>query len=72
MTTPRTWRKSSYSGSGDGNNCVEIANLPTQVAVRDSKNPAHGTLTVPADAFTSFIETIKEGSLKVLPPPCDD
>ncbi|WP_157878217.1 DUF397 domain-containing protein, partial [Streptomyces torulosus] len=31
------WRKSSYSGPGDGNECVEIASTPTHIAVRDSK-----------------------------------
>ncbi|NNN30539.1 DUF397 domain-containing protein, partial [Streptomyces sp. S3(2020)] len=45
MTTPDAWRKSSYSGSGDGNACVEIANLPTRVAIRDSKTPTHATLS---------------------------
>ncbi|WP_323178128.1 DUF397 domain-containing protein [Streptomyces sp. NBC_00847] len=29
MTTPDTWRKSSYSGGNDGNNCVEIVPSPT-------------------------------------------
>ncbi|PZT69444.1 hypothetical protein DN402_22420 [Streptomyces sp. SW4] len=33
------WRKSSYSGPDDGNECVEIANTRTHVAVRDSKAP---------------------------------
>ena len=32
------WRKSSRSGS-DGGQCVELANLETKVAVRDSKYP---------------------------------
>ncbi|WP_405950010.1 DUF397 domain-containing protein [Streptomyces prunicolor] len=54
------WRKSSYSGEGDGNECVEIANSPTHVAIRDSKTPADHTLTIPADAFTTFIETLKD------------
>ncbi|MET7795048.1 DUF397 domain-containing protein [Micrococcus luteus] len=34
------WRKSSYSGPDDGNECVEIANSPTHIAIRDSKTPA--------------------------------
>ena len=53
------WRKSSYSGPGDGNECVEIANSPTHVAVRDSKAPAGATLTFPTDAFAPFIEALK-------------
>lgn len=50
------WRKSSYSGEGDGNSCVEIANTPTHVAVRDTKTPSWATLTFPARAFTAFID----------------
>ncbi|MFF7123741.1 DUF397 domain-containing protein [Streptomyces sp. NPDC008240] len=53
------WRKSSYSGPDDGNDCVEIANSPTRIAIRDSKDPAFGILTFPAEAFTPFIEALK-------------
>ncbi|MFJ8538574.1 DUF397 domain-containing protein [Streptomyces sp. NPDC093591] len=59
MTTPENWRKSSHSGSGDGNNCVEIANLHTRVAMRDSKAPAQGTLSFPAGTFTAFISSLE-------------
>ncbi|MFF4359603.1 DUF397 domain-containing protein [Streptomyces sp. NPDC001604] len=59
MTTPDNWRKSSYSGSGDGNNCVEIANLHPRVAIRDSKAPTWGTLSFPVGAFTAFISDLK-------------
>lgn len=64
------WRKSSYSGPGDGNECVEIATSPTHIAVRDSKTPTHGTLTFPAGAFTAFLETLKNTPLTPLTPPC--
>jgi hypothetical protein len=59
MTTPYTWRKSSYSGGGEGNACVEIAARPTHIAIRDSKAPARATLTIPTGAFTTFIEALK-------------
>ncbi|MFJ8784243.1 DUF397 domain-containing protein [Streptomyces sp. NPDC102476] len=59
MTTPDNWRKSSYSGGGDGNNCVEIATHFTHIAIRDSKTPAGATLTFPTGAFSSFIEVVK-------------
>ncbi|MCX4857318.1 DUF397 domain-containing protein [Streptomyces canus] len=59
MTTSDNWRRSSYSGGGDGNNCVEIATRPTCIAIRDSKAPARATLTLPADAFSSFVEAVK-------------
>ncbi|MBK6018793.1 DUF397 domain-containing protein, partial [Streptomyces sp. MBT53] len=29
MTPPTNWQKSSFSGGGDGNNCVELATTPT-------------------------------------------
>ncbi|MER5840629.1 DUF397 domain-containing protein [Streptomyces prasinus] len=56
------WRKSSYSGPDDGNNCVETADSLTHVAVRDSKAPARATLTFPATAFAPFLEALKESA----------
>ena len=53
------WRKSSYSGEGDGDNCVEIAATPTHTAVRDSKAPQRATLTFPRTAFSVFVEDLK-------------
>ncbi|MER5445864.1 DUF397 domain-containing protein [Streptomyces sp. NPDC002766] len=58
------WRKSSYSGEGDGNDCVEIATTPTHTAVRDSKTPARAALTFPTPAFTTFLEALKSTSLR--------
>lgn len=54
-----TWRKSSYSGPGDGNECVEVADSSTHIAIRDSKDPARATLTFPAEVFAPFIEALK-------------
>ncbi|WP_329536413.1 DUF397 domain-containing protein [Streptomyces sp. NBC_01450] len=59
MTTTDRWRKSSYSGGGDGNSCVEIANRHTHIAIRDSKTPARATLTIPTGAFAPFIEALR-------------
>ncbi|MGP2436025.1 DUF397 domain-containing protein [Streptomyces sp. JW3] len=56
-----TWRKSTYSGGGEGNSCVEIAVLSTRIAIRDSKTPARATLTFPARSFSAFIESVKPG-----------
>lgn len=55
MDTLDNWRKSSYSGAGDGNSCVEVAHRHPCIAIRDSKIPARATLTFPADTFTAFI-----------------
>ncbi|MDW4904921.1 DUF397 domain-containing protein [Streptomyces sp. ADMS] len=56
------WRKSSYSGDGDGDNCVEIANAPAHIAIRDSKAPASRTLTFPKEAFAPFLATVRNYS----------
>ena len=52
--TGARWRKSSYSGD-TGGECVEVADLTPHIAIRDSKNPAEGTVTVTADAFSDFL-----------------
>ncbi|MFJ5267687.1 DUF397 domain-containing protein [Streptomyces sp. NPDC088358] len=54
------WRKSSYSGPGDGNECVEIWTTPTRTGIRDSKAPARATLTFPTPTFTAFLESLKQ------------
>ncbi|WP_405540666.1 DUF397 domain-containing protein [Streptomyces sp. NBC_00075] len=48
------WFKSTYSG-GEGNECVEIADLRNRVAVRDSKVPNGYILTLSNDAFSAFV-----------------
>jgi Domain of unknown function (DUF397) len=48
------WRKSSRSTSQG--NCVEVAQLPSQVtAVRDSKNPTAPALTFPTPTWSHFL-----------------
>ncbi|MFJ9892251.1 DUF397 domain-containing protein [Streptomyces sp. NPDC091280] len=59
MAISGTWRKSSYSGAGDGNSCVEIASDLTRVAIRDSKTPTGVTLTLPAGAFSTFVQALR-------------
>ncbi|MEU9537761.1 DUF397 domain-containing protein [Streptomyces mirabilis] len=59
MTTHDVWQKSSLSGGGQGDACVEIAKRRTHIAIRDSKTPARATLTVPTGAFTTFIDALK-------------
>ncbi|MEU9635356.1 DUF397 domain-containing protein [Streptomyces tendae] len=60
MSPMDNWRKSSHSGPGDGNECVEIATSATHVAVRDSKAPARATLTFPPEAFAPFLDAVKD------------
>ncbi|MFI7603532.1 DUF397 domain-containing protein [Micromonospora sp. NPDC049366] len=49
------WRKSSRS-SGNGGNCVEVADcMPDAVGVRDSKDPTGPALVFPAAAWQAFV-----------------
>ena len=52
------WRKSSRS-SGNGGNCVEVAdNLRGVVGVRDSKDPAGPALTFTPAAWRAFVTRV--------------
>jgi hypothetical protein len=55
--TTAAWRKSIRSG-GQGQ-CVEVADLPDVVAVRDSKNPAGPVLAFPRAAWRTFSDRVK-------------
>ncbi|AOR32282.1 DUF397 domain-containing protein [Streptomyces fodineus] len=59
MLNPDTWRKSSFSGGGQGDACVEVADRDTHIAIRDSKTPDRATLTFPPTAFIPFIQSLK-------------
>ncbi|GAA1992535.1 DUF397 domain-containing protein [Amycolatopsis minnesotensis] len=50
------WRKSSYSsGSGSNGACVEVAFAGSAaIAVRDSKAPRGGLLTLDRQAWSAF------------------
>ncbi|SEG91163.1 protein of unknown function [Thermomonospora echinospora] len=52
------WRKSSHSGNGG--NCVEIADLSTGIAIRDSKNPDGPRIVLPLTQWTALVHTIKD------------
>jgi hypothetical protein len=57
--TGARWRTSTRS-SGNGGNCVEVAdNLPGVVAVRDNKNRDGGTLTFTPGAWRAFVAAVK-------------
>jgi hypothetical protein len=48
-----TWRKASYSATNG--NCVEVADAPSLVLVRDATDRDGGTLSFSADAWQKFI-----------------
>ena len=52
-----TWRKASYSATNG--NCVEVADAPSLVLVRDTTDRDGGTLAFGADAWESFIGGLK-------------
>jgi hypothetical protein len=49
-----TWRKAQRSGE-EGDHCVELASLPEAIAVRDSKHPEAGHLTVSRALFRKAV-----------------
>ncbi|WP_329119838.1 DUF397 domain-containing protein [Streptomyces sp. NBC_01465] len=48
MVTPITWQKSSFSGSGDGNACVELTATGSAILLRESDDPSTELSTTPA------------------------
>lgn len=54
------WTKSSYSG-GDNNDCVELAQVPGLVGVRDSKDPHGPKLGLRPAAARGLVAQIKAG-----------
>jgi Domain of unknown function (DUF397) len=63
--TRAEWRKSSYSG-GNGGQCVEVArDLPGIIAVRDSKDPEGGALTLTPEQWRAFIAWVRDGQFNL-------
>ncbi|NVI89943.1 DUF397 domain-containing protein [Actinomadura sp. BRA 177] len=56
---PPVWRRSSRSTSGE--NCVEVAVLPTDIGVRDSKDPKGPRLAFPSATWRRFAQQVKTG-----------
>jgi hypothetical protein len=54
-----TWRKSSRSGAAG--HCVEVAEAPASVYVRDSKNVTGPVLRFAAPDWTDFIDGVRSG-----------
>ncbi|MGK5549181.1 DUF397 domain-containing protein [Streptomyces sp. URMC 127] len=54
------WRKSSYSGQGG--NCLEIADAATAgaIPIRDSKEPYGPALVFSTSAWAAFVSHLKD------------
>ncbi|RLU78116.1 DUF397 domain-containing protein [Streptomyces griseocarneus] len=49
-----SWFKASYS-TNSGANCVSVAELTEQIAIRDSKQPAGPIFAVPTTVWAHFV-----------------
>ncbi|WP_405869691.1 DUF397 domain-containing protein [Streptomyces sp. NBC_00005] len=49
------WFKSSYSDSNNPNDCVEVANTPATIHVRDSKHTDGPRLALQPTAWAEFV-----------------
>ncbi|MFF1444429.1 DUF397 domain-containing protein [Streptomyces sp. NPDC058295] len=61
MNAPDNWQKSSYSGEGDGNDCVELASTPATLHLRESDAPDAVLATAPAP-LAQFLHAIRTGT----------
>ncbi|MES4904622.1 MULTISPECIES: DUF397 domain-containing protein [unclassified Streptomyces] len=62
------WQKSSYSGQGEGDACVEVASIGDDIALRESDDPDSVVLTTPAE-LGSLLAGIKAGEFDCLSAP---
>jgi hypothetical protein len=61
MNTPELhWFKSSYSDSGDINDCVEVAVAPATIHIRDSKTPTTPHVAIAPAVWTHFVEYVSQ------------
>ena len=51
------WRTSSYSGTNG--NCVEVGAIGTAIRVRDTKDRDGVALSIPSNAWASFIASLR-------------
>jgi Domain of unknown function (DUF397) len=54
-----TWRKSSYSGTQSGSDCVELARIGQAVGIRDSKDPQGPKLVVSREALKAALASCR-------------
>ncbi|MFF8319217.1 DUF397 domain-containing protein [Streptomyces bobili] len=62
MSTRLKWQKSSFSGGGEGNDCLELASSPTHIRLRESDTPTTALTTSPA-TLAHLLKGIRTGTL---------
>ncbi|MEU9333924.1 DUF397 domain-containing protein [Streptomyces sp. NPDC048290] len=55
-TSDLAWFKSSYSDTSNPNDCVEVANTPETIHVRDSKDVNGPRLALTPAVWTAFVD----------------
>jgi hypothetical protein len=58
MTQPRNWQKSTFSGGGPGNECVELACVEASLLLREGDEPARA-LTVRPTALAALLRHLR-------------
>lgn len=53
-----TWQKSSFSGGGDGNSCVELATFTDEVRLRESDEPSR-VLSTSREGLAALIRHVR-------------
>ncbi|MEU6574388.1 DUF397 domain-containing protein [Streptomyces sp. NPDC046805] len=53
------WFKSSYSSGSEGDSCVEVAEGPRSVLIRDSKQSDGPRLTLNPKAWANFVAYVR-------------
>ncbi|MFF1547994.1 DUF397 domain-containing protein [Streptomyces sp. NPDC058291] len=48
MAVPLKWQKSSFSGGGEGNDCLELSSTSTTLHLRESDTPTITLATTPS------------------------
>lgn len=62
MSKSMTWQKSSFSGGGDGNSCVELAATAGLIRLRESDDPGTELAITPAQ-LDQLLGGVKGGQL---------
>ncbi|MHC0429288.1 DUF397 domain-containing protein [Streptomyces sp. O3] len=62
MTTPAAWQKSSFSGGGEGNDCVELTAAEGGIRLRESDTPT-AELAASPTGLAHLLRTLKSGEI---------